>query len=43
MAMAMMTGSQPEYSTSRVAEFLLAMTIQMGSREMKKAHTKGFT
>lgn len=43
MAMAMMTGSQPEYSTSRVAEFLLAMMIQMGSREMKKVHTKGFT
>lgn len=43
MAMAMMTGSQPEYSTSLVAEFLLAMMIQMGSRDRKKAHTKGFT
>lgn len=38
-----MTGSQPEYSTSRVAAFFLAMMIQMGSRAMKKAHTKGFT
>lgn len=43
IAIAMMTGSQPEYSTSRVAAFFLAMMIQMGSRAMKKAHTRGFT
>lgn len=39
----MMTGSHPEYSTSRVAGFFLAMMIQRGSSATKKAHTKGFT
>lgn len=43
IAIAMMTGSQPEYSTSRVAAFFLAMMNQMGSRATKKAHTRGFT
>lgn len=41
MAMAMMTGSQPEYSTSLVAGLLRASTTQTGSNATKKAHTRG--
>lgn len=41
MAMAMMTGSQPEYSTSLVAGLRRASTTQTGSRATKKAHTRG--
>lgn len=41
MAMAMMTGSQPEYNTSLVAGLLRASTTQTGSRATKKAHTRG--
>lgn len=41
MAMAMMTGSQPEYNTSFVAGLLRASTTQTGSRATKKAHTRG--
>lgn len=41
MAMAMMTGSQPEYNTSRVAGLLRASMTQIGSRATKKAHTRG--
>lgn len=41
MAMAMMTGSQPEYSTSLVAGLRRASITQTGSRATKKAHTRG--
>ena len=41
MAMAMMTGSQPEYSTSLVDGLRRASTTQTGSRATKKAHTRG--
>lgn len=41
MAMAMMTGSQPEYNTSLVAGLRRASTTQTGSRATKKAHTRG--
>lgn len=43
MPMAITTGCQPEYSTSRVASFLLVMMTQMGSTAAKQTHTKGFT
>lgn len=41
MAMAMMTGSQPEYSTSLVAGLRRASITQTGSRATKKTHTSG--
>lgn len=41
MAMAIMTGSQPEYNTSLVAGLLRASTTQTGRRATKKAHTSG--
>lgn len=41
IAMAMMTGSQPEYSSSRVDGILLAISTHRGHRATNTAHTSG--
>lgn len=41
MAMAMMTGSQPEYSTSLVDGIFLAISTHRGHMATNTAHTSG--